>query len=422
MIIFRLILQSFILASQELYNNKLRAILSLTGISIGILCIVSVLTAVDSLEKNIKGTIQSLGNNLVFIEKWPWEFKAEYPWWKYLSRPQVSPTELKLIQERSKLTQYSAYEILMQGKKVSADKNQVNGVTVSGISDDYNLLKELNFNEGRFFIPSEFYTKQGVCIVGYSVAEILFPNEPSCIGKYIKYNGDKLKIVGVLKKEGKDLLNISNDNSLYVTSGYIRKFVDEKNYEISQRLLVKPKEGVDIEELKSELAGIFRAHRKIRPSYEDNFALNQISMLTSLFDPVFALLYLVGLFIGGFSILVGGFGIANIMFVSVKERTNLIGIKKALGAKNAYVLIEFLIEAVLLCFFGGVIGLILVFSIFGILNYVTKSNTEMNFSFHVSAFNVMIGLVISIFLGIVFGIIPALRASRLNPVDAIRSN
>ena len=145
-------------------------------------------------------------------------------------------------------------------------------------------------------------------------------------------------------------------------------------------------------------------------------------MLTSLFDPVFALLYLVGLFIGGFSILVGGFGIANIMFVSVKERTNLIGIKKALGAKNAYVLIEFLIEAVLLCFFGGVIGLILVFSIFGILNYVTKSNTEMNFSFHVSAFNVMIGLVISIFLGIVFGIIPALRASRLNPVDAIRSN
>lgn len=422
MIILRLIFQSFILASQELYNNKLRAILSLTGISIGILCIVSVLTAVDSLEKNIKGTIQSLGNNLVFIEKWPWEFNAEYPWWKYLSRPQVSPTELKLLQERSKLADYCAYEIIMQGKKVSVDKYQVNGVTVSGISEDYNLVKELNIKEGRYFIPSEFYTKQNVCVIGYSVSQILFPNDSSCLGKYLKYNGDKLKIVGVLKKEGKDILNISNDNSLYLTAGYMSKYVDEKNYEISQRLLIKPKAGIEIDEIKSEIAGILRAHRKIRPSYEDNFALNQISMLTSLFDPVFSLLYMVGLFIGGFSILVGGFGIANIMFVSVKERTNLIGIKKALGAKNAYVLIEFLIEAILLCLFGGIIGLILVYSIFEALNYFTKSNTEMNFSFHVSALNVFIGLFISILLGILFGIIPAFIASRLNPVDAMRSN
>lgn len=421
MIILRLIYQSFILASQELYNNKLRAILSLTGISIGILCIVSVLTAVDSLEKNIKGTIQSLGNNLVFIEKWPWEFNAEYPWWKYLSRPQVSPVELKLLQERSKLAEYCAYEILMQGKKVSVDKYQVNGVTVSGISEDYNLVKELNIKEGRYFTPTEFYSKQAVCFVGYSVSQILFPNDSSCIGKYIKYNGDKLKVVGVLKKEGKDILNISNDNSLYLSAGYMSKYVDEKNYEISQRLLIKPKDGVEIDELKSELSGILRAHRKIRPSYADNFALNQISMLTSLFDPVFSLLYLVGLFIGGFSILVGGFGIANIMFVSVKERTNLIGIKKALGAQNSYVLIEFLIEAVLLCLFGGIIGLLLVFGIFAALNHYTQSNTDMNFSFQVSANNVLIGISISIILGVLFGIIPAYTASRLNPVDAMRS-
>lgn len=418
--VFQIIYQSFILAIQELYNNKLRAFLSLTGISIGILCIVSVLTAVDSLEKNIKGTIESLGNNLVFIEKWPWEFKADYPWWKYLSRPQVNMNELKLIQEKSKLSESVAYEIIMQNAKLNHDQQVVGGVMVSGITQEYNNVREMNIIEGRFFTDLEFTNAQSCCIIGYAVNATLFPNDSTCLGNYVKYNGDKLRIVGVLKKEGKDLLNISNDNSVYVPGSYLMKYVDPTNFNIAQRILIKPKDGVELDEIKSELSGILRSKRKIRPADEDNFALNQISMLTSIFDPVFSLLYLVGLCIGIFSILVGGFGIANIMFVSVKERTSLIGIKKALGAKNVYVLIEFLIEAVLLCLFGGIIGLIMVYGMFAALNHFIQG-TEMNFDFHVSALNLSLGLGISILLGVLFGIVPAWRASKLNPVDAIRS-
>ena len=420
--IFRVITQSTVIAAQELYNNKLRALLSLTGIAIGILCIISVFTAVDSLERNIKNTIQSFGNNLVFIEKWPWEFKQDYPWWKYLGRPNVSEAELKLVQAKSKLLQAAAYQIFTNNGKLEANQNEANGVAVSGISDDYYKLKDFSYEEGRYFLPNEFYSHQGVVILGNAIATILFPNDSSCLGKYVKYKGDKLKVVGVLKKEGKDIFNNSNDNFAYVTTGYILRFLDTKNLNVRQQLLVKPKEGVDLEELKSELTGILRSTRRLSPFDTDNFALNQISMITSIFDPVFLVLYIVGFIIGGFSILVGGFGIANIMFVSVKERTSLIGVKKALGAKNAYILIEFLIEAVMLCLVGGIIGLLMVLSLFALANSFMKGGDGINFVFVVSTKNILIGLGTSIFLGVVFGIIPAVMASRLHPVEAMRSN
>ncbi len=419
--IFKVISQSTVLATKELYNNKLRALLSLTGIAIGILCIISVFTAVDSLERNIKKTIQSFGNNLVFVEKWPWEFKEDYPWWIYLGRPNVSPSELKLVQVKSKLAAAVAYQIFASSTKLESGDNVANGVSISGISEDYSKLKEFAYADGRFFLSNEFYSNQGVVILGNSISTVLFPNDSSAIGKYVKYQGDKLKVVGVLKKEGKDIFQNSNDNIAYVTTGYLLRFIDPKNTNVQQQLLVKPKEGIDLEELKSELTGILRSTRRLGPFDIDNFALNQISMITSIFDPVFLILYIIGFIIGGFSILVGGFGIANIMFVSVKERTSLIGVKKALGARNSYILIEFLIEAILLCLVGGIIGLALVLGLFKLANYGMSSGSDINFEFVVSTKNILIGLFTSIFLGIVFGIIPALMASRLNPVDAMRS-
>lgn len=420
--IFKVITQSTVLATQELYNNKLRALLSLTGIAIGILCIISVFTAVDSLERNIKSTIQSFGNNLVFVEKWPWEFKQDYPWWKYLGRPNVSPSELKLVQAKSKLADAVAYQIFAANSNLEASENMASGVSISGISDDYSKLKEFSYQEGRYFLPTEFYSNQAVVILGNSIASVLFPNDSTAIGKYVKYHGDKLRVVGVLKKEGKDIFQNSNDNIAYLTTGYLLRFLDPKNMNVRQQLLVKPKEGIDLDELKSELTGILRSTRRLSPFDVDNFALNQISMITSIFDPVFLILYIIGFIIGGFSILVGGFGIANIMFVSVKERTSLIGVKKALGARNSYILIEFLIEAILLCLVGGIIGLALVLGLFALANYGLSNGSGINFVFVVSTKNILIGLFTSIFLGIIFGIIPALMASRLHPVDAMRSN
>jgi putative ABC transport system permease protein len=418
-ILLRLTGQSALLAVQELWNNKLRAALSLMGISIGIICIISVLSAVDSLQRNIKTTIQSLGNDLVFIEKWPWTFSPDYPWWQYYNRPNVSEDELAYLKENLKLAKAAAYQSYLDGCKLETESHEAKGVTATGITPEYNQLRDLNLEEGRYFTPVEFYTHQGVVILGNSIAHVLFPNDSLMSGKEIKFKGERLRVVGVLKKEGKDFFDASNDNIFYLPSGFLGKYFDKNAMNVRQTILVKPKDGVDLDELKEELAGVLRMHRRIRPTQKENFALNQISMITSIFDPFFSVLTLAGVLIGGFSILVGGFGIANIMFVSVKERTNIIGIKKALGARSVYILIEFIVESVLLCLFGGIVGLIVVFLIFQGLDFVVKQQ-GVNFKFIISATNIYWGVGISIAIGIIFGLIPAIIAARLHPVDAIR--
>ncbi len=410
-LLLRLIRESYLFAFQAIAVNKVRTLLSLLGITIGIFCIISVFTIFDSMEIAIRKSIASLGSNTLFIQKWPWAMGGDYPWWKYFQRPESTLEDLRELQKRSSLT--DAVALMVQvNKTVKFQSNYVENVGVMGVTQDFDKVWNFDIGEGRYFSISEFNGGKNVAIIGSEIAQNLFVNlEP--IGQKIKIFGRNIEVVGVTKKEGEDMFGGSNDKLVILPVNYFKTLVELRDMDAT--IIARAKPMVSNEELKDELTGIMRSIRKLKPSAEDNFSINETSIITKGFDSLFGVIGTVGWIIGGFSLLVGGFGIANIMFVSVKERTNIIGIQKALGAKRYFILLQFLFEAIFLSLIGGIVGLLLVFSLTIAVTY--------GFDFHLTmtAGNVVLGIGVSAIIGLVSGIIPAYSASRLNPVEAMRT-
>jgi putative ABC transport system permease protein len=410
---FQLVKESILFASQSLLANKLRTFLSLLGITIGIFAIITVFTVTDSLENNIRGSIESLGNNVVIVEKWPWAFGGDYPWWKYMLRPTAQVADLEAILQNSKTTEAAAFRVDTK-KRVQYFSNTVENTTISGVSADYNLVSNFEIEQGRYFTQLESDNAKNVVILGKTVEQGLFSSGENPLGKDVKMFGRKFTVIGIVKKQGESMMGNSMDNQVMIPLNFIRNILDVRAETNEPYIAVKAKAGVSNEQLKDELTGILRAERRLQPGTEDSFALNETSVLSKGFDGLFDVIGTVGWIIGGFSILVGGFGIANIMFVSVKERTNLIGIQKSLGAKNYFILLQFLSEAIFLSLIGGLLGLLIIWIItlfagdaFGMEITLTLSNT-------------VLGLTISFLIGIISGFVPAYSAAQLDPVEAIR--
>jgi len=410
----RLVKESIAMAVNALVVNKLRTVLSLLGITIGILAIISVFTMVDSMEKQVRGSVESLGDNVIFIQKWPWTFGSDYPWWKYWQRPVTDMKELHEVQDRCRNAAALAFLAYMS-KTVEYGSSNLENVSIVCVSHDWQKIKSFELTEGRYFTPFESAGGRNVAVIGSEVAAGLF-GELNPIGKTIKFMGRKVDVIGVFGKEGESMFGNTTDNQVVIPANYARTLIDIKKERFNPMIEVKAKEGVSNEELKDELRGIMRSVRKLKPLADDNFALNETSLLSNSMEGLFTVINGAGWMIGLFSILVGGFGIANIMFVSVKERTHIIGIQKSLGAKNYFILLQFLFEAVFLCLIGGAAGLLIVF----FLSFVGSSMLEMDIG--LSFKNIMMGLGISAGIGLVSGIIPAWIASRLDPVEAIRAN
>lgn len=421
-IFLKILSQSFVISFAEIRAAKLRSFLSLLGITIGILCIISVRTAVNSLEMNIQNSLSSFGNDILYVQKWPWIWAdgSNYPWWKFFNRPSANRRELEQVQKNMKGAQASCLMFFAGNTTVVSSGQSAEGVSVVGATYDYNRIKEMEFTQGRYFTPSESNNAQAVALIGANVAETLFPNISQIEGKTIKINGVKVTLIGVLKKEGSDLFGFTLDNNVIVPFSFMSMFVN-MNTGNDPILAVIPKKGVPMDELRYELKGVMRSARRLSPHQEDNFAINQVSVFTEGIASVFAIINLAGLFIGGFSIFVGAFGIANIMFVAVKERTYIIGIKKAIGARKSYILLEFLLEAVVLCVLGGLVGLLVVLGLFQVLQYFITYVAESDFRFYITPFNIFLGISISVVVGILAGFIPAWFAANMKPVDAIRS-
>ena len=325
------------------------------------------------------------------------------------------------VKEKLKLADAIAMVSFNGGKTVKYEDRTAEKITLTGATFDYNHIKDMEFSQGRYFTQSEADNATYVCIIGSAVAESLFEGRSQIEGQEIRVEGIRLRIVGVFKKEGDNMIGWTLDNMVMVPYSILNVFVNTNGGGDGDPLMaVKPKQGIPVTELKYEVKGAMRSERRLPPTQDDNFAINQMSLITDKISSLFVFINIAGFFIWLFSLLVGGFGIANIMFVSVKERTNIIGIKKALGAKQVYILLEFLLEAIILSLMGGLFGLLLVFIL------VPSANAYMDykhiaFAFHVTALNVYVGLFISIFIGIIAGFIPAYQASRMRPVDAIRS-
>lgn len=407
--------ETFSFAFRALFQNKLRSTLSLLGITIGIFSIITVFTFIDSLQISIEKDVNNLGSNVIYVEKWPWTFGKDYPWWKYWIRPQPSVNEMQEIQRKCKDVDAVAYTFA-RNATVEYQNSSVDNVSINGITDDYNqVVNWVKIDEGRYFTPVEFAGGNNVAIVGADVASGLFNGEDA-IGKYIKVKGRKALVVAVLKKEGQSKISdINMDESVLLPYNYMKTMFDTHNIWAPRVILVKAKDNISNAQIMSEVEGVLRPIRQLKPDEEDNFALNQSSMLSAGFGSLFDIIAVIGWAIGGFSILVGGIGIANIMFVSVKERTSLIGIQKSLGAKNYFILAQFIIEAIMLCLLGGIIGIIFIY----ILTLLVGDSFGMQFILTFS--NVLLGISLSVFIGLLSGFIPAYTASQLDPVEAIRS-
>jgi putative ABC transport system permease protein len=410
MVLIKLIKESFLFAFQAIIVNKVRTILSLLGITIGIFSVISVLTIFDSMEIAIRTSINQLGDNVLFIQKWPWAQGNDYPWWKYIRRPEPKLTDLKEIQKRSLASESSAFMFESQ-RIVKYKTNSIEGVGIRSVSHDFDLVLPLDLAEGRYFTLAESQGGANVAIIGHTVADKLYAGM-NPIGKEIKIFGSKLEVIGVTSKTGDDMFGGSADNQVLLPVNFSRRYINIQ--EVGTSILVRAKPHVTNEELKDELVGILRSAHKLKPRVDDDFAINETSIINDSLDSFFGVVAIVGWIVGGFSLLVGGFGIANIMFVSVKERTSQIGIQMSLGAKRFFILFQFLFEAVFLSLFGGVFGLLIIY----VLVLLSKG---FPFSLYLTFGNILIGMSVSIAIGLIAGIVPSYSASRLDPVEAMRS-
>jgi len=400
------------LTFQELRVNKLRTALSLTGVAFGIFCIIGVLATVNSLERNLQNEVNSLGSNTIYIDKWDYSGGPDQPIWKFRARPSAKYEEAEMVKQRAVLLDDISF-LLQTGGSISHKDDLLQSVSVYGIMESQMVIQPLSFDQGRFFSASEFNAGSHVCLIGYTNAESLFGTTERALGKQIDIKGKKATIVGIIKKEGKNMIGWDYDNCIMLPYKFCRQLYDERNS--NPILIAKGKDGVTPAALIDELRGIMRQIRRLSPTQEDNFSLNSVEAFSKAISGFFAMVNVVGAIIGGISLIVGLFGIANIMFVTVRERTSVIGLKKAIGAKKGSILFEFLMEATVLCILGGAIGLSFVY----ILTLILSG--PLNFPVYISLPMLFTTIIICVSVGILAGIIPASQAARMDAVVAIRS-
>ncbi|MGC4104625.1 ABC transporter permease [Ferruginibacter sp.] len=407
-----IIANSLRLTFQELKVNKLRTALSLTGVAFGIFCIIGVLATVNSLERNIQNEVKSLGTNTIYIDKWEYAGGADRPTWKYRARPNMKYEEAEMIKQRALLLDDISM-LLRTGGSISYKDDVISNSSVYGITEAQMEVQPFSFEYGRFFSNSEFTSGSNVCIIGFANAEALFGNSERAIGKQLEVRGKKATIIAVIKKEGKNFIGWDYDNCVMLPYRFCRQIFEEQWS--NPVLIAKGKEGVTPTALSNELKGIMRQIRRLAPTQEDNFSLNSVEAFSKAISDSFVTINIVGAVIGGISLIVGMFGIANIMFVTVKERTPVIGLKKAIGAKKGSILFEFLMEAALLCVIGGAFGLFFVY----ILTLILSG--PLHFPVFISLPMLATAVIICIIVGVLAGIIPARRAAKMDAVEAIRS-
>lgn len=406
---------SFKMALQEFRSNKLRTGLSLLGIIIGIVCIISVLSTISSMQLAVKDDLKSLGNKSIYIDKWFWgNGGPDYPWWKFVKRPYPKYGEMVLLKEKLPPSTRICYELQTEDQVEYGD-NSLSGVNYYGNTEDFDKIQQVNIGAGRYFLQADFDRGTPYVVLGYRISERLFVKAEKGVGQTVKLRGGKNAIVvGVLEKQGQSLLGgWDYDNSILLTTNFMKQMVKEEN--ANPKILVQAGGDMSVAAVKDELEGAMRSVRKLSPTQEDNFSLNDIDTLGKFFDPIFSGMNIGGWAIAALSLIVGMFGVANIMFVTVRERTSQIGLKKAIGAKRGVIMTEFLLESAFLCILGGFIGLLIVFLL------TLGVGAALHFKVFIPFNIVMLAVCICLVTGVLAGIIPAFMAARMDPVVAIRS-
>ncbi len=408
---------SIVQALQELRANKLRTFLSLLGITIGIFCIIAVLTVLDSLKNNIQKEMSTLGSDVLYIGRWPWmDDGGEYKWWEYWRRPGMTPLEVKAVETQVPDAMVTTLCLNTRRMTVKHSDNEASGVAGYAVMNGFDKIQNIEIGQGRYLNTNELDGGTNSVVLGDEVYRSLFASGVNPIGSGVTFFGRKFTVVGVLKRVGDNMAGFDFDNAAIFPYYMATSIVDARSLNYDPLLAVKAANGKDIDEVKYEVEGVLRRIRKVRPGQANDFAINQLSQVSKRLNLIFGTIDIIAWVIGGFSLLVGAFGIANIMFVTVKERTKIIGLKKAIGARKSSIMWEFLLEAIVLCVIGGSVGIVIVVLISFVLTYA------FDFEVILSMSNFFIGIFVSILVGVLSGLIPARSASRLDPVVAIRTN
>ncbi|HRH33736.1 MAG TPA: ABC transporter permease [Catalimonadaceae bacterium] len=412
--IWTLWIESIRFALGALRANLLRTLLSLLGVTVGIFAIIAVFTLVDSLEINIRQSMSFFGDRVIYVQKWPWIFEKNYPWYRFVNRPVASMTDYRFLEKNVTLAEAMTLYVSKGDRTVRFENNSMEGINVIGMTYPYNQVNDVRLQMGRYFSPAEMDRNMPLAIIGDDMATTLYGTAYP-IGKTFQIKGKKFTVIGVMQHQGTNLIGLpSNDVTCMIPYSNFSELYRIKNGWLEPVIAIKGrKDDKKLQNLEGEIRGLLRNRRGLKSFEDDNFALNRPELIASTITQIFDSISIAGAIIGSFSILVGGFGIANIMFVSVKERTNQIGIQKSLGARNSFILNQFLFEAVFLSLIGGVAGLLLV----SLLTFIPSSIFEII----ITTKNVLTGLGLSVSIGLIAGIAPAISAANLNPVEAIRS-
>jgi putative ABC transport system permease protein len=405
---------SFKMALQEFRSNKLRTFLSLLGITFGIFCIISVLSTISSMQMAVNNDLKAFGNKTIYIDKWQYGGGPDYPWWKFVKRPSPKYEEMKLLKQKVPDASHISFGLNANGN-VDYGDNSLTGVNYYGNSEDFDKIQQITIGYGRYFQQSDFDRATPYVVLGFRIAERLFGRASGALDKTVKLkDGKNAVVIGVIEKQGQSLIGSWDyDNSILLTYSFMRQMFREENAQ--PVILVQARSGMSTEALINELEGAMRSIRKLSPTQENNFALNDIDALSKFFDPIFTGMNIGGWSIAALSLIVGMFGVANIMFVTVRERTSQVGLKKAIGAKRGVILTEFLLESAFLCIIGGAIGLLAVFVLTLVFSAI------LSFPVFIPLNIIVMAVAICLVTGVLAGIIPAFIAARMDPVVAIRS-
>jgi putative ABC transport system permease protein len=403
------------IAFAQLRAHKLRSALTALGVIIGIVAVTLMGTAIRGIDIGFQKSLAMLGDDIFYVNKWPWNNVQD--WWNYANRPQIRPEMAAPLNRIIQATPNSLLEVAVpvveRGTTAKAGGNQAGGVVLLGTNSDFGRIMGADFQDGRLFTAGEAEAGRQVCVLGYDVATALFPNRPAMGQTVLFAGGHTFRVIGVVARQGEFLGLFSFDNFAMIPLTAFKKYYGTANR--GGELRVKATDKTRLAEASDELTGDMRRVRGQLPGERDNFSINQQQAFKAQLDPVKQFIAMAGLFITGLALFVGAIGIMNITFVSVKERTKEIGTRKALGARRRTILLQFLIEAVSICFVGGIIGLALTFGLcLGAERFMPSLPIDL------SPTLVLIGVAISILTGVIAGFAPAWGAARLDPVEALR--